>query len=72
MLLSGWMALLLVESFCNDNLSLVLVGGSIGVSIPLALVLAWALGSSAFHAVVVYCFFVLAVIALDLVELCLR
>jgi hypothetical protein len=72
MLLWGWMALLLVESFCNDTLSLVVVGGSISASSPLALVLAYALGSSTFHAVLVFCLFVLVLITLDLVELCLR
>lgn len=66
------MALLLIECFCNDTLSLVIVGGSVGASSPLALVLAWALGSSTFHAVVVFSLFVLVVVVLDLVELYLR
>ena len=66
------MALLLVECFCNDTLSLVVVGGSVAASSPLALVLAWALGSSTFHAVVIFSLFVLVIITLDLVELCLR
>lgn len=66
------MALLFIESFCNDTLSLVVVGGSVSVSTPLALVLAWALSSSTFHAVLIFCLFVLVVISLDLVELCLR
>lgn len=66
------MALLLVECFCNDTLSLVVVGGSVAASSPLVLVLAWALGSSTFHAVVIFSLFVLVIITLDLVELCLR
>jgi hypothetical protein len=66
------MALLLIECFCNDTLSLVVVGGSVGASSPPALVLAWALGSSTFHAVVAFSLFVLVIITLDLVELCLR
>jgi len=66
------MALLFVECFCNDTLSLVVVGGSVVASSPLALILAWALGSSTFHAVVVFCLFVVVIITLDLVELCLR
>jgi len=66
------MALLFIECFCNDSLSLVVVGGSVIASSPLTLVLAWALGSSTFHAVTVFSLFVLVIITLDLVELCLR
>lgn len=71
-LLWGWMALLLVESFCNDTLSLVVVSGSVSASAPLVLFLGWASSASAFRAVLIFCLFVLVVLSLDLVELCLR
>lgn len=72
LLLCAWMALLFLESICNDSLSLMVIAGVICATIPLALILAWSAGPNVLQTVLVFSLFVLVMITLHVMQLLLR
>lgn len=72
LLLGAWMALLFLESLCNDSLSLMVIASAIFATIPLALIIAWSAGPNVFQTVLIFSLFVLAMVTLHVMELLLR
>lgn len=71
-LLCSWVLLLIIQSISNDVISIMLISGTIITSIPLALMIAWATGSTVFRAVFLFSLFTIVVITLHVMQLGLR
>ena len=68
-LLCSWILLLIIQSISNDIISITLISGTIITSIPLALILAWVMGSAVFRAVFLFSLFTILVMTLHVMQL---